>query len=104
MSYKPLIVINALKSVPGVTSAAVAAVTARLLVLESVSGSETAKIAMECGLVPEQALALCQALDAGGPAASPLSPLAAASGAPQVCMCVPVRMRVCVCVCVCVRV
>ena len=79
MSYKPLIVINALKSVPDVTPTAVAAVTARLLVLDSITLAETAKVMMECGLSPEQALAVRQAVD-GLPAAAPVA--AAASGAP----------------------
>ncbi len=81
MSYKPLIVINALKSVPDVTPTAVAAITARLLVLESVSAAETAKIATECGLAPEKALALCQTLEGLPPAAAPVA--AAASGASE---------------------
>ena len=82
MSFKPLIVINALMSVPDVTPAAVAAVTARLLVLESVSVAEIAKVVMECGLAPGQALALCQTLEGLPAATAAASPAAAASGAP----------------------
>ena len=80
MSYNPVTVINALTSVPDLSTTAVAAMTARLFVLESVSAAETAKIATECGLTPGQALALSQTLEGLPPAAAPVA--AAASGAP----------------------
>ncbi len=79
MSYNPVTIMTALKSVPDLSTTAVAAVTARLVVLDSITLAETAKVMMECGLSPEQALAVRQAVD-GLPAAAPVA--AAASGAP----------------------
>ncbi len=56
-------IINALKSVPDLSTTAVAAVTARLVVLDSITLAETAEVMMECGMSLEQALAVRQAVD-----------------------------------------
>ncbi len=79
MSYNPVTIMTALKSLPDLSTTAVAAVTARLVVLDSITLAETAKVMMECGLSAEQALAVREAVDSL-PAAAPVA--AAASGAP----------------------
>ncbi len=78
MSYNPVSIINALKSVPDVTPAAVAAVKARIAMLLSITLAELLPILVECGMTAEQVFDLRETLESL-PAAAPVA-AAAASG------------------------
>ncbi len=79
MSYNPVAIIKALKSVPDVTPAAVAAVKARIAMLLSITLAELLPILEGCGVTAEQVFDLRETLE-GPLAAAPAA--AAASGAP----------------------
>ena len=89
MSYDPLKVIAALKSMPGVATGVLSAVTGRIVILDGVTLAKAAEISIECGLSPDLAFTLRQLLQQGGGGMP--SPSAAASGAPSD----VVRVRLC---------
>ena len=83
MSYDPVKVIDALTELPGVPEAVVSAVTARIVYKESIETQELLNALEECGVSPNQTLALRKSLQRGTTVASTSSSSASASGAPR---------------------
>ena len=83
MSCDPLKVIDVLMELPGVPEAVVSAVTARIVFKESIETRELLKVLEECGLSPEQAMALRKSLQRGTTAASTSSPASASLALPS---------------------